>query len=763
MSIKLKKNCFIVSFSIVLFSLISIGVAQAGCVTIKVVYNDGCPRSGADVKTIVAPNNPQVRYICTTGEDGQCSRCDYLEPGDYKIQAWYSSLQFGPTTYLDLNESGYGTATIPNQSSPYPNGTESCEDSECDGLKYCYAGSPSYVECDSWNTECDTKKCCQCNGGTIANPKENYNETQDSDCQVYDCDPLDTTCRDYNDVQYCKALDECADANEDCNSYFNMDTSTLCNNEWKCSDSIFGGDNMYGAFDFRRPSQGYCDGQGNCDWSLTVGSTCSVAPGDASEGTGITRCDNAYPSCRDTCSDGIDNDNNGCTDSVDHKCGGTENICNDNIDNDCDGKIDCVDLDCAGKTGPLGNRCCQSDSDCINEMICNNFICKDITPPQWSNNNAYPPSPAVYLSTATYTFNITWTDNIAVDEVILEMDGFNYSKSGGYVKKGEDGKTYNMTFSTCTSSGGVGGGKVPVICSMDPITPWIEFFKFLLTGGIVRAEETPCLGIGTHYYRWYANDTSNNWNSTSMLTYTILALDPVYIDIISPENKTYSSNTVDIKYTISSPFDISWLGYSLDNKPNVTLTGNTTANVAVGSHNMIFYVNTTYGIMNSSQRIYFTVSIQKPDLIVEDIWNSGSTIYYKIKNQGTATAGYTYSNLYVDGYYKMYDYVSSLSAGYSSNEYFSYSWSCSGTSDSIKVCADGYGYVSESDENNNCRTETWNCPTTTTTTTIPCTCTNWEPTFTCCYSRYSSKEYWTRTCTPSGCAAQSKCEGFCFV
>jgi hypothetical protein len=213
----LKKTNLIFISSIVLFSLISVSLAQAGCVVIKVQYQDSCPRSGADVKTIVAPNNPQVRYICTTGEDGQCSRCDYLEQGDYQIRAWYSGSQFGPNTYLGVNGSGDGNATIPNQNSPYPNGTEVCGDSECDGFQYCYNHTtPAYIECNSTNTDCDTKKCCNCTGGTKVQPTENYDPTQNSDCPATSC-PDDCNIDanlftwDYaNDKpNYCSALDTC--------------------------------------------------------------------------------------------------------------------------------------------------------------------------------------------------------------------------------------------------------------------------------------------------------------------------------------------------------------------------------------------------------------------------------------------------------------------------------------------------------------------------------------------------------------------------
>ena len=49
------------------------------------------------------------------------------------------------------------------------------------------------------------------------------------------------------------------------------------------------------------------------------------------------------------------------------KCVGAENtnaLCSDGINNDADNDVDCADSDCTGKTGPNGNICCQSSSQC---------------------------------------------------------------------------------------------------------------------------------------------------------------------------------------------------------------------------------------------------------------------------------------------------------------------------------------------------------------------------------------------------------------
>ncbi len=115
-----------------------------------------------------------------------------------------------------------------------------------------------------------------------------------------------------------------------------------------------------------------------------------------------------------------------------------------------------------------------------------------------------------------------------------------------------------------------------------------------------------------------------------------------------------------------------------------------------------------------------TLPTGEPNLKITDISVSGSEILYRIENVGSgSTEYYSYSHLYVDGTYtKTADYIDALAAGAFSEESFSsYTWTCSGASDTIMVCADGTNRIIESDETNNCKTETWDCPSTTTTTT----------------------------------------------
>ncbi|MFH8119878.1 MAG: NosD domain-containing protein, partial [Candidatus Aenigmatarchaeota archaeon] len=141
-------------------------------------------------------------------------------------------------------------------------------------------------------------------------------------------------------------------------------------------------------------------------------------------------------------------------------------------------------------------------SNSISRMV----IIKDYIPPYYSNI-IEPQDPSFYNPSATYTFKIDWFDDVEVDKVILEMDGKNYTPT-------KSGNTYSFTFSSCPMSssrgGGGGGGSQIRLMSLNPI-PLFTYLLDLLIGRIVKGEEMPCLGVGIHYYKWYANDTSNNW------------------------------------------------------------------------------------------------------------------------------------------------------------------------------------------------------------------------------------------------------------
>lgn len=89
---------------------------------------------------------------------------------------------------------------------------------------------------------------------------------------------------------------------------------------------------------------------------------------------------------------------------------------------------------------------------------------------------------------------------------------------------------------------------------------------------------------------------------------TIFAIDetPPVINIISPENGTYVLGSVSLTFNINEP--TSWIGYSLNDQANVTITGNTTlTNLVRGVYSIVVYANDIAGNTGNSNKIFFEV------------------------------------------------------------------------------------------------------------------------------------------------------------
>jgi len=82
---------------------------------------------------------------------------------------------------------------------------------------------------------------------------------------------------------------------------------------------------------------------------------------------------------------------------------------------------------------------------------------------------------------------------------------------------------------------------------------------------------------------------------------------PPAISIDSPKNKTYTVNSVSLRFTVSET--TSWIKYSLDGQANVTITGDVTlSDLAYGEHSITVYAQDTDGKTGKSETIYFTIA-----------------------------------------------------------------------------------------------------------------------------------------------------------
>ena len=114
-------------------------------------------------------------------------------------------------------------------------------------------------------------------------------------------------------------------------------------------------------------------------------------------------------------------------------------------------------------------------------------------------------------------------------------------------------------------------------------------------------------------------DTDIPYNSSGNITNggDYLPLIPLAIKIISPQNTTYYITSVPLNFVIYNwTAQISLIEYSLDDNPNITITGNITlTELTEGSHNIIVYTNDTAGNMEASDKIYFTVVDITPPIL----------------------------------------------------------------------------------------------------------------------------------------------------
>lgn len=183
---------------------------------------------------------------------------------------------------------------------------------------------------------------------------------------------------------------------------------------------------------------------------------------------------------------------------------------------------------------------CYSDGQTLSgpngEMICDVGTWKDHDAPNWSQNKTNPSSPTLYEPGKSYQFNITWVDDMSsVDEVIFEFDGTNYSYKGGEVSNSGDEYYITLTDLAANPSG--------------------------------------------YSYKWYANDTENNWNSTDTWSY-VINKGPVEIDmwlngtLNSDKTITYPSQanaTCKINITQQNSFNLYRNGTSVGTQSGQTI------------------------------------------------------------------------------------------------------------------------------------------------------------------------------------------------
>ena len=103
-----------------------------------------------------------------------------------------------------------------------------------------------------------------------------------------------------------------------------------------------------------------------------------------------------------------------------------------------------------------------------------------------------------------------------------------------------------------------------------------------------------------------------------------------------------------------------------------------------------------------------------PDLVITDLWSAESDICYQIRNIGSSPAPPGHRTaVTVDGVPVADDLIAvSLAPGERLARCLGDGPACTGSEDTLTVCADALATVAEGNEVNNCRQETWRCDST---------------------------------------------------
>jgi len=226
----------------------------------------------------------------------------------------------------------------------------------------------------------------------------------------------------------------------------------------------------------------------------------------------------------------------------------------------------------------------------------------DIIPPKYSN-------PAFRTFSTSCTLNITWKDNAQLDKAILELDGINYTD----VEKLHESLDFN------------------------------EYYH--VEHKITYSKSFSNLSLGTHYYRWYANDTRNHWNSTQLLTFNVTAIPQINKVEISPILEVKANITCEgftniteiIDYTkLHFKIDDNWYTMNMTYNPQTTLYhALTPAYTELANKTIRYYIEATdkNGNTITSEEYAYTT----PDWIKVDINRDGKV---DMKDIGTAARNF---------------------------------------------------------------------------------------------------------------------------
>jgi len=156
------------------------------------------------------------------------------------------------------------------------------------------------------------------------------------------------------------------------------------------------------------------------------------------------------------------------------------------------------------------------------------------------------------------------------------------------------------------------------------------------------SEGTHILQVSASCKSYYASPTSGGylyyriyWGYSGVINFTVVY--PPQISILSLENKTYATNSIQLNFTVNEP--VTKIEYSLDGQEKVTIAGNATLTGLVdGLHNVTIYAMDTDGNIGVSETINFSIEPFPTPLVVASviliaIVGVGLLAYFKKRNR----------------------------------------------------------------------------------------------------------------------------------
>ncbi len=182
-----------------------------------------------------------------------------------------------------------------------------------------------------------------------------------------------------------------------------------------------------------------------------------------------------------------------------------------------------------------------------------------------------------------FTVTIPAEANTEIATVFYNLDGSkNYLKDGG-IGTGQSSMRFRQTLI------GLSEGKHSIIvyASCESYTKFVRVESF----------------AGVAYDMAFSDVV---WGHSGEIQFGVNVL-PLRVAILLLENETYDNGEVPLDFTVSEA--VSWMGYSLDEQPTVTVAGNTTlTGLSPGTHEVMVYANDTVGSQGQSEMIRFNVA-----------------------------------------------------------------------------------------------------------------------------------------------------------